>query len=389
MKQFSVIIMGIDEERRAVLGRHVEETTSARLAQTIPSFPLGSSDSALRHLQSAAADLVIVDIPRQSPGSAFRAIEVLRAAAPQTSVVAIGDASLPQVIIGAMRAGACEFLEWPISTEQLLEAFGRIAAVQRKTELPGHRGRVFTLVNAKGGSGATTLAVNLASTLQSSSGGVVLVDLAPLGHTALHLNITPSFTIVDAIRNLHRLDQSLLESYLTRCQNGLQLLSGATRPLTDELANANLAHLFDLLVSRFNYVVVDASSRLDRSMRLVCDLSDAVLVAVQTDLASLWSAVRVQEFLNETVDASRLRLVINRFRKIPGFSEADIESATRMKMIAKIPNQYSEVAAGIDRGVPVTQQNRSEMARAFAEVVERLQELRPEKSKISPLLGVA
>src|SRR5207247_9247092 len=105
-------------------------------------------------------------------------------------------------------------------------AFGALTTSQRKVRLEGSRGKVFTIVNAKGGSGATTVAVNLALALQSAHGNVALVDLATLGHTALHMNLTPLFTVSYAIRGLHRLDSSLLQSFMTRHNGGLQLLAG-------------------------------------------------------------------------------------------------------------------------------------------------------------------
>ena len=84
--------------------------------------------------------------------------------------------------------------------------------------------------NAKGGSGATTVAVNLALALQSAHGQAALVDLAPLGHCSLHLNVKPVFSVTDATRNLHRMDSSLLESFMTRHNGGLQLLAGSNVP---------------------------------------------------------------------------------------------------------------------------------------------------------------
>ena len=90
--------------------------------------------------------------------------------------------SQPQVIVSAMRAGAREFIERPTTTTDLLEAFVRLTAAQRKVQPGGTRGKVFTVVNAKGGSGATTVAVNLALALQAAHGNTALVDMAPLGH---------------------------------------------------------------------------------------------------------------------------------------------------------------------------------------------------------------
>ena len=147
----------------------------------------------------------------------------------------------------------------------------RLTAAQRKARSEsGHRGKVFTVINAKGGTGATTVAVNTALSLQGSHGGVVLVDLAPLGHAALHLNVKPLFTVADALRNLHRMDTSLLESFMTRHPDALHLLAGMSAPAGVEPTTSEFAALFDMLVGHYRYVVVDASTRLDVATRLVC-----------------------------------------------------------------------------------------------------------------------
>ena len=105
----------------------------------------------------------------------------------------------PQLIVSAMRAGVREFIERPATTNDLLEAFVRLTTTRRKPGRESSRGKVFTVVNAKGGGGATTVAVNLALALQSVHPSTALVDLAPLGHCALHLNLKPTFTVSDAV----------------------------------------------------------------------------------------------------------------------------------------------------------------------------------------------
>jgi pilus assembly protein CpaE len=293
---------------------------------------------------------------------------------PDSALFAVGSMTQPHVIVNAMRSGAREYIERPTTTTDLLEAFVRLTAAQRKIHREGSRGKVFTVVNAKGGSGATTIAVNLALALQSAHGNVALVDIAPLGHTALHMNLKPLFNVGDAIRNLHRLDSSLLESFMTRHGGGLQLLAGTSAPLAVEPSTAEFARLFDMLVGHFRYVVVDASSRMDGTTRLVSNLSETVLLVAHADVASLWSAARVQQYLGETGGRERVRLVLNRFRKIPGFSEADAEAAAGVKLLWKIPNQYFAVSTAIDRGIPLMQQNHTEIARSFAGLAALLTE---------------
>jgi pilus assembly protein CpaE len=366
MPELSVVIVAADGEQRAVLQVLVDGTSVARTVHSSPSFPMAATDPVVRRIHSAHPDVTLVDIPAENAAPALRAIELLHQELPDCAVFAIGSMAQPQVIVNAMRAGAREFIERPTTTTDLLEAFVRLTAAQRKVRREGARGKVFTVVNAKGGSGATTVAVNVALSLQAAHGNVALVDLAPLGHAALHLNLKPVFSVADAIRNLHRLDSSLLESFMTRHGEGLHLLAGANAPAAVEPSTAEFARLFDMLVSHYRYVVVDASTRLDAATRLVCNLSEMVLLVAHADVASLWSAARVLQYLGETGGRERVRLVLNRFRKIPGFSEADAEAAAGAKLLWKIPNQYFAVSTAIDRGVPLMQQDHTEIARSFS-----------------------
>lgn len=374
MPELSVVIVATDGEQRAVLQVLVDGTSVARTVHSCASYPVAAADPVVRRIQSGSPDVVLVDIPPDNAIMALRAIELLHQEMSDSAVFAVGSMTQPQVIVNAMRSGAREFIERPTTTTDLLEAFVRLTAAQRKVRHEGARGKVFTVVNAKGGSGATTIAVNLALALQAAHGNVAVVDIAPLGHAALHMNLKPLFSVGDAIRNLHRLDSSLLESFMTRHNGGLQLLAGANTPATVEPSTAEFARLFDMLVGHFRYVVVDASTRMDGTTRLVSNLSETVLLVAHADVASLWSAARVQQYLGETGGRERVRLVLNRFRKIPGFSEADAEAAAGAKLLWKVPNQYFAVSTAIDRGIPLIGQNHTEIARSFIGLAAHLTE---------------
>jgi pilus assembly protein CpaE len=372
MAELSVVIVATDNEQRAVLQVLVDGTSVARTVHTCTSFPVAASDPVSRRVRTANPDVTLVDIPSDNPQLALRAIELLHQEMPESAIFAIGTLNQPQIIVNAMRAGAREFIERPTNTTDMLEAFVRLTAAQRRGRQEGIRGKVFSVINAKGGNGATTVAVNLALALQSSYGQTALVDLAPLGHTALHMNLKPIFNVADATRNLHRMDASLLESFMTRHSGGLQLLAGTNVPAAVDPSTAEFVRLFDMLVTHYRYVVVDASSRFDAASRLIASLSETVLLVACSDVASLWSAARVQQYLGETGTRERVRLVLNRFRKVPGFSEADAEAAVGAKLLWRIPNQYFAVSGAIDRGTPVMDQRNSEIARCFSGLAQEL-----------------
>lgn len=372
MPELSVVIVAADNEQRAVLQVLVDGTSVARTVHTCATFPVASSDPVTRRVRAANPEVTLIDIPAENSSLALRAIELLHQEMPECAIFAIGNLNQPQMIVNAMRAGAREFIERPTTTTDLLEAFVRLTAAQRRGRQEGPRGKIFSVVNAKGGSGATTVAVNLALALQSAHGQAALVDLAPLGHCSLHLNVKPVFSVADATRNLHRMDSSLLESFMVRHHGGLQLLAGSNVPAAIDPSAAEFVRLFDMLVTHYRYVVVDASTRFDACSRLIANLSECVMLVACADVASLWSASRVQQYLGETASRERMRLVLNRFRKVAGFSEADAEAAAGAKLLWKVPNQYFAVSSAIDRGLPVMEQGHTEISRCFAGLAHEL-----------------
>jgi pilus assembly protein CpaE len=365
MPELSVAIVAADSEQRAVLQVLVDGTSVAKAVHSSATLPVAATDPVLRRIHSHRPEVVLVDVPGDNAAGALHSIELLHQEMPEAAVFAIGSMAQPQMIVNAMRAGAREYIERPTTTTDLLEAFVRLTAAQRKTRREGKRGKVFAVINAKGGSGATTVAVNLALALQSAYSNTALMDIAPLGHTALHLNIKSQFTVNDAIENLHRMDSSLMDSFMTRHSGGLQLLAGSSTP-AGEPSTSEFARLFDMMVNHYRYTVVDASSRLDAATRLACNLAEVVLLVAHADVASLWSAARVVQYLGDAGSRERVRLLLNRFRKIPGFSEDDAEAAAGVKLLWRIPNQYFAVSTAIDRGIPLMQQGHTEIARSFA-----------------------
>jgi pilus assembly protein CpaE len=365
MPGIAVALLTEDREQSVVLHSRVESTNLARTALSHVGFPAGPADPVMRQLQDQHAEVVLVDIDAQNPQRAIRTIELIHASTPDVTIFAVGEMNQPSTIVSAMRAGAREFLDHNATREALVEAFTRFSATLSRAQRSSSKARVFTFLNAKGGAGTTTTAVNTAVALQEAHGRVVLVDFAPIGHTALQLNLRPQFTLVDALQNLHRMDGSLLDGLMTPYRNGLHLLAGAQQPHNGVPTSSELARLFDLLVGQYHFVVVDGSGRMDSTMQMICDLSNAVLMVAQTDVVSLWSAGRIQSFLQEGAGRDRLRLVLNRYKKIPGFTDEDVEKATNCKVLWKVPNNFQVIGPAIDKGNPVAAQGNHEIGRSY------------------------
>jgi pilus assembly protein CpaE len=374
MHGIAIALLTEDRQRLLELQRRLEATSLAQVVFSNVGFPAGPTDPILRQIQDLRAEVVVVDISPENPQPSIRVIELLQANTLQLAIFANGSMQQPTTIVASMRAGAGEYLDESSGSEALLEALTRFSSNRTRTRVGAGKARTFTFLSAKGGAGATTAAVNTAMALQQTHGNVVLVDFALVGHAQLHLNLRPSFGVPDAIENLHRLDASLMEGLMTTAKNGLHLLAGPQQPYHSAPTPAELARLFDLLVNHYRYVVVDASSRLDSTTRLLSDLSNAVLMVAQTDVVSLWSAGRIHAFLEDGGGRDRLRMVLNRYKKIPGFTDEDIERSTNCKVLWKVPNAFHAVSPSVDHGTPVVLQESQEVSRSFRALAAALAE---------------
>ncbi len=230
MHGIAVTLLTEDKERLTVLQQRLESTQMGRNVFGHVGFPTSPTDAILRQIQDVRADVVLVDIDPQNVQRAMHAIELIHSNTSEIVIFAVGPMTDPGTIVSAMRAGAREYVERNATPESMIDAFTRFAASRGRTRTSSGRARVFVVANAKGGAGATTVAVNTAVALQELHGGVLLVDFALLGHAALHLNARPTFGLTDALQNLHRMDTSLLQGLMTTCKNGLQLLAGPQEP---------------------------------------------------------------------------------------------------------------------------------------------------------------
>jgi pilus assembly protein CpaE len=374
MHGIAVALLTEDREHMPILQERLEATRLGREVFSHLGFPLNSTDTIIRQLQDSRAEVVIIDVPKQNAWRAIQAIELIRATTLQIAIFANGEMAQPANIVASMRAGAGEYLDHLAGSDALLEALTRYSSSRTRALGAAGKARVFTFVSAKGGSGCTTAAVNTALALQKSHGDVVLLDFALIGHAALHLNLRPQFGVLDALQNLHRLDVSLLDGLMTTTKDGLHLLAGPQQPYPTEPTPGELARLFDLLVNHYRFVIVDASSRLDATTRLLSDLSNAVLVVAQTDVVSLWCAGRIHSFLEEGSGRDRVRMVLNRYKKIPGFTDEDVQQVTNCKVLWKVPNAFHTVSPSIDHGTPVVLQDGPEISRSYRALAATLAE---------------
>ena len=274
-----------------------------------------------KHTTSVAPDLAMVDI-RSGTSLAIEAIERLRASWPTASIFAVAATAEPNQILQAMRAGANEYLAWEHGHPgtQLDEAFQtalkRTVQRSRPAKDSARSGVTLSFFGAKGGAGTTTLAVNSAIEIaRLSKRPTLIIDLNQfLGEVSLFLGVRPRFTVIDAIDNLHRIDQEFLKELVVRHKSGLDILAGGDqidRPGPQDAAA--IEQLLQMLGRSYDFIVIDAGAITGPAADAAVFAADTIYLVANPDIASIRNAHRlVDRFEQLGAGKDRLRILLNR-----------------------------------------------------------------------------
>jgi pilus assembly protein CpaE len=211
----SIGILATSAEARELLRAQISALGLNSVEADMEPFSSSLGDRAKRVLVEARPDVIIVDT--DEPVVTIRALKLLHELLPDTWLLVSSGERDPQLIIETMRAGAREYLLKPPPPGSLAQALERfIAERQRHREREG-AGKIYCVTAAKGGSGATSVTINIATALSEVKGTrVALLDMnSPVGDAAAYLNLSPQFTVSDALAAATRLDSVLLESFMS------------------------------------------------------------------------------------------------------------------------------------------------------------------------------
>jgi pilus assembly protein CpaE len=327
-----------------------------------------------RHAGSTWPDLAVVDI-RSGSTTAVEAIERLRAAWPSTSIFAVAASAEPDQILKAMRAGANEYLAWPFDdtgamlADSFHTALKRTVDRNRPAKDSARTGATLSFFGTKGGVGTTTLAVNSAIDIaRLSKRPTLIIDLHQfVGEVALFLGVRPRFTLIDAVDNLHRIDQEFLRELVVRHKSGLDILAGGDqidRPNAHDVPAVE--QLLQMLGRSYDFIVVDAGTLTSAVSDVAVFAADTIYLVANPDIASVRNAHRiVDRFEQLGAGKERLRILLNRMSEHNQIGPKQIETTLGHSLHMSFPSDYNVVSAAMNSGVPLTLTNHSDLAARF------------------------
>ena len=337
------------------------------LAALVAKLGTGHSyDVQLRHIDNGHSDplyglsyvpdvvvMVLTERGHHDLGELSKEQQSLRP--PMIVVAEQGDAQTMRL---AMQAGARDFLPGPLGADELIASIDRAAAQKLKAPADAPSAGVIAVVNAKGGSGATFVASNLAHVFHSVSKHPTALLSLDMQFDSLtqYFDMTLKHGLMEVLENAAELDTVALDAYLTQHESGLRLLAAKSETCFENHVDqsAQLGVLLDKMSRQYERVVIDMPRRVDSFTRPVLDRVTRVVLVVQQTLSHVRDATRMlQMFNHHGLGNEQVLVVINRFEKDAAISLEDVQRALQRIQVATVPSDFKTVAESINVGVPM------------------------------------
>jgi pilus assembly protein CpaE len=352
----SIALIGPDDDRR----RAFMNVLSGRQSTEIREFT--SYPRTLEEVPSALGnplDVVIIDADCD-PDYVFDLVARISTSSSASVMVYSGESDVKQAV-RFMRAGAREYFTLPLIPAEVAGALTRASIPQTPVQVhvPKTAGQIFVFLGTKGGCGVTSIAANFAILVgQETSQSTLLIDLGqPLGDAAINLGMVASYSTANALREYSRLDGSFLNTLLTKHESGLSVLAAPSEFPKDAPPLEAFDKLLAVARQTFNYVVVDAGSRVDLMDSSLFDESSTVFLITQVGITELRNANRfISQYFG--LRGRSLQIVLNRYTANSLlFDDAQITKALTRPAHWKIPDDYSTARRTQSTATPIAMED--------------------------------
>ena len=387
MSNSSILLISSDEKISTDVSQILSQVEGARFAHEEASVAKLNGTA----VQMASENDIVIFATDPSNAADLSAIEVLTdQRKPGTVYLALTDGDLPLSKARALsRAGVDDVLPYPLSGEELLDQVNSWIAKKREAfeEQFGGKpdGKLIAVQQARGGIGATTMAVNLADQLlnkkgtfkKSAANNVVIVDLdIQFGTVGDFLDIDEQEGLLQLAVDNFLPDAHWIEQSLVRLPSGLAVLAAPQKfaPL-ESLQPAQVEALIMTLKTMFDYVVVDLPRALVGWIEPVLAETDKLLIVMDMTVPAVRASRRLMEFVRAENAQLPIEVIVNHEKKPMMQREHHREASKALDVVFNhwIAHDPKAAREAVDYGKPVSEvAGRSDLAKGVAALAKSI-----------------
>jgi pilus assembly protein CpaE len=352
-------------------GAHVEVGNLERL------LGVGSSD----------ADLILIDADVWGAPQLAAGIQALTLCAAPPPVLLVGAHLSTSVVRNLLRLERSDVLDAPYSAQNIEAAIAALMTAKAPAVAPasgGHMARCWAVIGAVGGSGATTLAIEIANQLcarQAKDKSVCLIDLNLAdGSASAYLGATPTMRPAELAAAAERLDAHMLQAFVSKVTDKLDIVAAPRDPSAfDIVPREAILRLLEVACESYDWVILDMPRhRRTWSLSALSGCDEMLVVSELTVPALLAARALSDEIERDLGSGEKPKIVLNRLAARmfgPAPSMAEAERCLQRKAEAGISSDWEAAAASVNLGGPIaTHRPKSKIVKDVQTLVGRLAE---------------
>jgi pilus assembly protein CpaE len=310
---------------------------------------------------TGAADVLLLELDEAHPQHTFVQVRELLSSAPSLEIFLTASRTDSHLLLEAFRLGVKEFLPQPLTRQDVEPALARFEERfnGRLAEVSSKAGRVVCVIGARGGVGASTVATNLATSVQQAGPEqpVALIDLDMHGgDLGLFFDLPAGQGIKDLSKDVSRLDETIVRSALQRHTTGLHLLASGYEGFDEiEHTPGSTMRVIALLRTMHRHVFVDCGHVLESAVREALDCADQAIVVTTLSLPAIRRTKKLLDVLRAAqYPSEKIGIVVNRYEKDQKDLLSEAKALLGVQMASLIPNDYGTANEAINHGKPLT-----------------------------------
>lgn len=306
-------------------------------------------------------DVLIYEVVNPSPSELVLLESFIADHREKLTVLAIGSSADTELLRRLMRAGVRDVLPSPLVRQEIVTTCTDLLSDKRSRladkEGPIHAVCVF--MDAKGGSGTSTVAVNVAATLaHDRKVKTCLLDFdLGFGSCAHMLDLKPTSFITDAIQQTDRLDAVFLGALMTQHSSGLHVLASPASPAAgaDKISPDVVRKIIGLAAEIYDVVIVDAPRDTSDWVMEAVRVSTKTFVVLQNTLAIIRDVKLLLDYMPHTgIDLRKIELINNRaMAKSQSVTIDQLKQTLGRDRVHRVRNDYHAALTAADQGMPI------------------------------------
>ncbi|MFT5728449.1 MAG: pilus assembly protein CpaE [Desulforhopalus sp.] len=331
-------------------------------------------------------DVLVLEIG-DNPAREFETVRSLLKDGVVTDVFLTSAKTTTDILLPALRTGAKQFFQQPLVYKEVQQAFIDIqqenAAAEGVADVESKKepGKLISVLGAKGGVGTTTVAVNLAVSLNRlyPEKTVALVDMNRLiGEVTVFLDLKTEFSWDELVKNINRLDAAYLSKALIKYKPGLYVMPAPNSIESGvHLSSKMMEHVLQTTRNAFDFVIVDTGTQVDDAAFKIFSRSDSIILIT---ILSLPCIINIKRLLGSMrvigrISSDNIKIIANRFEKKSAITLEDTEKLTGHSVFSTLPNDYQKTLEAINAGTPLIDvAKKSPLVRSLNQLAKSLTE---------------